>query len=144
MPPRASITSRVVSRAMNDAYYKFLGNASYRFPLFDTKLFVSYFWRMHRPIPPSAQRLMRLEIALEGPDRGAATRMARRLNVTIQRWWNVTRGNLPLSRGLTEIIVRRIPGITSDWLQYGRPEGLSLRIAKELRIGDAEGQDGGG
>src|SRR5258708_36688055 len=102
--------------------------------------FGAYFWRMWRPIPYSAEGLMRLEAALEGPDRGAASRMARRLNVTIQRWWNVTRGKLPLSRGLTEIIVRRIPGITSDWLQYGRPEGLSLTMARHLSIAESAGR----
>src|SRR5258708_34596786 len=140
MPPRATITSRVVSRAMNDAYYKFLLNASYILRLFDTKLFGAYLWRMRRPIPSSAERLMRLEAALEGPDRGAASRMARRLDVTIQRWWNVTRGKLPLSRGLTEIIVRRIPDITSGWLQYERPEGLNLTMARHLSIAESAGR----
>ncbi len=84
-----------------------------------------------RTPPDTARRLRRLQEALEGADHGAATRMARRLEISPQRWHNVIRG-LPLGAALTDRLVDRIPGLSSDWLRYGRPEGLSLQMAQLL------------
>jgi len=61
--------------------------------------------------------------------------MARRLGVSNQRWSNVTRG-LPLGMDLTRRLVTRFPGLTTDWLWFGRTDGMSVAMAKALRLAD--------
>jgi hypothetical protein len=73
-----------------------------------------------------AQRLQRLEEALEGTEYGATSRMARRLEIGFTRWHNAKSGG-GLSQNLTLILLEQIPGLSADWLLKGRPEGLSCR-----------------
>jgi hypothetical protein len=61
--------------------------------------------------------------------------MARLLGVSIQRWSNVTRG-LPLGMDLTRRLVTRFPGLTTDWLWFGRTDGMSVEMAKALGFVD--------
>jgi hypothetical protein len=61
--------------------------------------------------------------------------MARRLGVSNQRWSNVTRG-LPLGMDLTRRLVTRFPGLTTDWLWFGRTDGMSVEMAEALRLAD--------
>ena len=75
---------------------------------------------------------------MEGADHGAATRMARRLEISPQRWHNVLRG-MSLGMALTYRLVERVPGLTADWLHFGRPEGLSLQMAQLLGEAGGEG-----
>jgi hypothetical protein len=77
------------------------------------------------------ERLRRLQTAIEGDDRGATSRMARRLNVSAQRWGNVVNG-YPLSLDLAMTITKNCPGVTLDWLYQGRTEGLSYKMAQSL------------
>jgi hypothetical protein len=88
---------------------------------------------MGRQREQTACRLRRLQEAIEGADRGATARMARRVGVSIQRWNNVTRG-LPLGMDLTRRLVTRFPGLTTDWLWFGRTDGMSVEMAKALGL----------
>jgi hypothetical protein len=83
--------------------------------------------------PLVAERLLLLQVVLEGTERGASARMAERLGVTLHRWYNVLRGS-PLSIGLAQQIVRKFPGVSLDWLYLGRPEGLSWQTAEKLGV----------
>ena len=78
-----------------------------------------------------AQRLQRLEQALEGTQYGATSRMARRLEIGFTRWHNAKSGG-GLSQSLTLILLEQIPGLSADWLLKGRPEGLSYEMARVL------------
>jgi hypothetical protein len=90
----------------------------------------------HRPdgikrTPLVAERLLLLQEVFEGTQRGASSRMAERLGITLHRWYNVLRAS-PLSIGLAHRIVLTFPGVTLDWLYLGHPEGLSCQIAAKL------------
>jgi hypothetical protein len=63
--------------------------------------------------------------------------MARRVGVSNQRWSNVTRG-LPLGMDLTRRLVTRFPGLTTDWLWFGRTDGMSVEMAEALGLVDVE------
>ena len=82
-----------------------------------------------------AQRLQRLEEALEGTEYGATSRMARRLEIGFTRWHNAKSGG-GLSQNLTLILLEQIPGLSVDWLLRGRPEGLSYEMARVLGAPD--------
>ena len=82
-----------------------------------------------------AQRLQRLEEALEGTEYGATSRMARRLEIGFTRWHNAKSGG-GLSQNLTLILLEQIPGLSADWLLKGRPEGLSYEMARVLGAPD--------
>ena len=56
--------------------------------------------------------------------------MVRRL-ISIQRWNNVTRG-VPLGKDLMRRLVMRFPGLTTDWLWFGRTDGMSVETAEAL------------
>ena len=91
--------------------------------------------------PLVAERLLLLQEIFEGAGRGASTRMAERLGITLHHWSNVLRGS-PLSIGLAHRIVLTFPGVSLDWLYLGRPEGLSCEIAEKLGYGAAHSQPG--
>ncbi|WKA31580.1 hypothetical protein [Bradyrhizobium roseum] len=40
----------------------------------------------------------------------------------------------PLSREAAFLMVRKIPGLSLDWLYFGRPEGLPLELARRLGV----------
>jgi hypothetical protein len=84
--------------------------------------------------PLVAERLLFLQETLEGTRRGASTRMAERLGITLHRWCNILRGS-PLSIALAQRIVLTFPEVSLDWLYLGRPEGLSRRMAEKLGHG---------
>jgi len=91
--------------------------------------------------PLIAERLLLLQEVLEGTERGASARMAERLGITLHRWYNVLRGS-PLSIGLAQRIVLTFPGLSLDWLYFGRPDGLSCPIAERLGHWAAHPQPG--
>jgi hypothetical protein len=82
--------------------------------------------------PAQAARMRLLRAAL---GHQTQTAMAVWLDVEIARWNNVERG-YPVGRGLAEILVRKVPGLTFDWIYNGRPDGLPMRLFKSLE--DAE------
>jgi transcriptional regulator with XRE-family HTH domain len=76
----------------------------------------------------SAQRLRVLRHALGFPTQAA---FAAFLGVELTRWNNFERGR-PLSREVAITLATRIPGLTVDWLYFGRTSGLSLELASKL------------
>jgi hypothetical protein len=75
-----------------------------------------------------AERLVRLRTALGYP---TATAFATFLHLSQQRWANYENG-FPLSREIIFRLVQSIPGLSSDWLYFGKPEGLSVDLARRL------------
>lgn len=56
------------------------------------------------------------------------------IGVEFNRWNNVERG-LPLSHDLAVRLCQKFPGVTLDWLYFGKADGLPLELAR--RIGEA-------
>jgi len=82
-----------------------------------------------------ADRVKRLRAAINLISQQA---MADYLGVGFNRWNNVERG-LPLGLDLAIILCQRVPGLTLDWLYFGKPDGLSLDLAR--RLGEAPPAD---
>lgn len=76
----------------------------------------------------AAQRLKRLRAILRYP---TANAFAAFLKVSPQRWNNFENGT-PLSREVAFRLVQSVPGLTLDWLYFGKPDGLPLSLAREL------------
>ena len=72
--------------------------------------------------------------------RGGQQAFANFLGVDRGRWNNVECG-APLSKEMALRIVRKFPGVTLDWLFLGRPEGLTMEMARAL---SEKGNDAGG
>jgi hypothetical protein len=80
------------------------------------------------PDAGQAERLVRLRKALGYP---TASAFAKFLNVGQQRWANFENG-FPLSREIIFLLVRSVPGLTSDWLYFGKSDGLPVDLARRL------------
>ena len=63
--------------------------------------------------------------------RGGQLAFAEFLGIERGRWNNVECG-APLSKEMALRIVRKFPGVTLDWLFLGRPEGLTVEMARAL------------
>lgn len=59
------------------------------------------------------------------------TRFALKYGFTVKQWNNFERGS-PLSKDAAIQLVRRIPGLTLDWLHLGKPDGLPGTLRAEL------------
>jgi transcriptional regulator with XRE-family HTH domain len=81
-----------------------------------------------KPKETPQQRAVRLRVALDIATQQA---MAEHLGVSFNRWNNVERG-MSLGHDLAVIMCQRIPGLTLDWLYFGRVEGISMDIAQRL------------
>lgn len=83
---------------------------------------------------PTARRMRRLRESL-----GYETALAFSafLGVSPQRWGNVETG-MPLSNQLALLLVRKVPGLTLDWLYLGKADGLPLEMARRLGEIDSE------
>jgi hypothetical protein len=46
------------------------------------------------------------------------------------------RHSWPLGMDLTRRLVTRFPGLTTDWLWFGRTDGMRVEIAKTLGLAD--------
>jgi hypothetical protein len=57
------------------------------------------------------------------------------LEMSPQRWNNFERGVQPISNTVADMLIRKIPGLTSDWLRYGNPNGLSVQMHRQLDEG---------
>lgn len=75
-----------------------------------------------------AERLVRLREALGYPK---ANGFAAFLGIGQQRWANFENG-YPLSREIIFRLVQSVPGLTSDWLYFGKSDGLPLDLARRL------------
>lgn len=72
-------------------------------------------------------RLLRL-VKSEG---ASQTAFAATLKIETKRWNNLERG-YPLSKEIAFTIVRRFPDVTTDWLWFGREDGLPVKLQREL------------
>ena len=77
---------------------------------------------------PMAERLQRLRKAMGYESQGA---FAALLGLSAPRWNNVEHG-LPMSRDIAFRLVQKCPGLTLDWLYFGKPDGLPLELARRL------------
>jgi transcriptional regulator with XRE-family HTH domain len=68
----------------------------------------------------------------------SATDFADFLGISVTRLHNIEKDS-PLSREVAFLIVDKVPGITLDWLYFGRLNGLSFDLAQRLR-GAANGR----
>lgn len=78
-----------------------------------------------------ARRLRVLRYSVAGGDQGAQSRFAIQMKVEPKRWNNYERG-YPLPRDMAVHLVRRVPGLTTDWLWLGIEDGMPGRLQREL------------
>lgn len=83
-----------------------------------------------------AERLVRLRKAF-GYETASA--FAAFLDVSKQRWGHCERG-LPLGIDLATRVVRSLPGVTLDYLYFGKVEGLPLELARRLGLLERTGK----
>lgn len=74
------------------------------------------------------ERVKRLRLAMQLPTQQS---MADHLGIEFNRWNNVERG-LPLGHDLAVKLCQKFPGVTLDWLYFGKPDGLPLELARRL------------
>ena len=94
------------------------------------------------PGSDESKRARRLREAMGFNGRGGQQAFANFLGVDRGRWSNVECG-APLSKDMALRIVRKFPGVTLDWLFLGRPEGLTVEMARML-LGSSKGNDANG
>lgn len=87
-------------------------------------------------LPDEALRLRQLREALDFP---TANSFAAFLDISTTRYNNIENGT-PLSRDVVFRLVQRVPGLTSDWLYFGRPEGMPFELARRLGLLEAPGK----
>jgi hypothetical protein len=75
-----------------------------------------------------ARRLATLRRVISGDNQ---TAFARQLGIEVKRWNNFERG-LPLSKDVAFLLVKKIPGLTLDWLWLGVESGLPIALQREL------------
>lgn len=73
-------------------------------------------------------RLRALRKAVSGENQ---TAFAQRMGIEVKRWNNFERG-LPLSKEVAFLLVKKVPGLTLDWLWLGIEDGLPLKLQREL------------
>lgn len=78
-----------------------------------------------------ARRLRVLRYSVTGGDQGAQSRFAILMKIDPKRWNNYERA-YPLPRDMAVHLVRRIPGLTTDWLWLGIEGGMPGRLQQEL------------
>jgi transcriptional regulator with XRE-family HTH domain len=80
------------------------------------------------PIDDQARRLRTLREAHGYP---TSNGFAGFLGIGANRYNNFENG-VPLSREVVFLLVQSIPGLTSDWLYFGKPDGLPVELARRL------------
>ena len=96
-------------------------------------------WRTEDPAV--TERLQRLRRAFNGDNQ---TKFAQRIGVHPQRWHHVEKGGA-LSKQLAIELVRRIPGMSLDWLFFGALGNLSNSLTARLEGGTySDGKPNGG
>jgi len=77
---------------------------------------------------------------MEGNDRGAQIRFAKRIRVHISVWNNIE-NSYALSRTLAFRLREVFPGLSLDWLYFGETDGLSVKMFKLLDEGRFRDED---
>jgi len=90
-----------------------------------------------------AQRVIMLREVLGYSDRGGSKAFADFLGVSPQRVNNVESG-FPLSRELALLMVRKVPGLSLDWLYLGAAHGLHWELARALADKESKASTGAG
>lgn len=91
------------------------------------------------PDAPHAQRLRTLRAVLEFE---TAAAFAGFLAISAPRLSNVENGS-PLGKDIAFRIAQRVPGMTLDWLWFGKTEGLSFQLAQKLESPPVTARRGG-
>lgn len=76
-----------------------------------------------------ARRLMILQEA--AMPSSTQTAFALKVGIEVKRWNNFLRG-MPLPREPATILVKAFPGITFEWLWFGKLDGVPMRLQQEL------------
>lgn len=79
-------------------------------------------------VPGQAERLIRLREAL---NYDTSTAFANFLGIMPNRYNNFENG-MAMSRDVVFIMVQKVPGLSVDWLWFGKPDGLSVSLAQRL------------
>ena len=88
----------------------------------------------------TAHRCRLIRFVVEGNGHGDRTRFAARLGVEPARWSNAECG-YPLSIGLAFLLIEVFPGLSLDWLYFGKTDGLSVKMFKLLDAGRISNED---
>ena len=75
-----------------------------------------------------ARRLATLRHFVSGENQ---TAFAHRIGIEVKRWNNFERSH-PLSKDVAFLLVRKVPGLTLDWLFLGIEDGLPVKLQREL------------
>ncbi len=75
-----------------------------------------------------ARRLVMLRQAVAGDSQ---TAFANQVGIEVKRWNNFERSK-PLSKDAAFILVRKIHGLTLDWLFLGVEDGLTVKLQRAL------------
>jgi hypothetical protein len=78
-----------------------------------------------------ARRLRILRHHIAGSEQGSQLRFATQMGIEYRRWNNFERG-YPLNREIAVALIRKVHGLTLDWLYLGREDGLSIGLHREL------------
>lgn len=87
-------------------------------------------------IPGQIDRLRRLRRALGFE---TSTAFAVYLGIGYQRW-NAFENGYPLSREVAFLLVKKVSGLSLDWLYFGKTEALPLELARRLGELDPPGK----
>jgi hypothetical protein len=88
-------------------------------------------------IPGQGDRLIRLRVAY---DFGTTTAFAVFLGIPVTTLSTFENGGA-LSRQAAFKIVQRLPGVTLDWLYFGKAEGLPLDVLRRLGLLPSDGKN---
>ena len=77
---------------------------------------------------PESARARRIRQMLSGDNQ---TAFARKLGISLSRWNNIENG-VPLGKEVAFRLVQAIPGLTLDYLYFGRPGGMSYDMWVKL------------
>lgn len=78
---------------------------------------------------PTARRIRLLREAEQYP---TATAFATKLGITVSRLSNLENG-YPLSHDVADRLVRAVPGMSLDWLYYGKEDALPVALRQRLQ-----------
>ena len=81
-----------------------------------------------REIPEVSARLQAVRHLVAGDNQ---TLFSGQIGIDVKRWNNFERGS-PLSKEVAILLVRKVPGLTLDWLYLGIESGLPLALQREL------------
>lgn len=79
-------------------------------------------------VPGQIDRLKRLRMAYGFE---TSTAFAAHLGIGYQRW-NAFENGFPLSREVAFVLVKKFPGVSLDWLYFGKIDALPLELARRL------------